>query len=268
MRAVTARLLAVGTFSGLLAACTAFELSPYRIPEAGDEGGLTKANLAKLAADPPRPGNAFCMAVLSDIHTDYDALRAAAGRINADTSIHLALIVGDLTQTGLLREYRWLTAFLAGLAKPYFTVLGNHDAQANGVGIYRRLFGPLDYAFTYRGTRFVFFNDNAWEFPCCLPDFAWLEAELSRRDGAFRTFAVSHIPPFGDQLDSASSRRLTDLLERHRVGLSIHGQQHNFHLTHLDGGKVEYLVADKIAARNFAKVTVTDDSLAVERIFF
>jgi Icc-related predicted phosphoesterase len=40
------------------------------------------------------------MAVLSDIHSDYDALRAAVRHINADTSIHLAVIAGDLTQFG------------------------------------------------------------------------------------------------------------------------------------------------------------------------
>jgi Icc protein len=90
----------------------------------------------------------------------------------------------------------------------------------------------------------------------------------SDRGGAGRLFAVPHQPLFAEEFDRAASRRLMDLLEERQVRLSIHGHQHNYHLMNLEGGKVLYLVADKVGSRNYAKVTVSGDSLAVERIFF
>jgi 3',5'-cyclic-AMP phosphodiesterase len=251
-----------------LSACDPFELSPYQVAADGLPSGLTRANLAELGKDTAQAGAGFSMAVLSDVHTRYDELRAAVAHIEADTSIRLTLVTGDLTQSGLYREYRWMAGILSRLSRPWFTVLGNHDALANGVELYRRIFGPLEYSFTFRGAKMVFYNDNAWEFPCCVPDFAGLEAELSDPEGAARLFAISHQPPFGDQLDSAAGCRLKRLLEDRGVALSIHGHQHNYHLGRLDGGKVMYLVADKIGARNYAKVTVRGDSQAVERVYF
>lgn len=265
MRFPSAILLAAALF---LASCDLFEFSPYLASSEGIPSGLTLANREKLEKDRAPEGTGFSMAVLSDIHSDYDELHAAVRHIDADTSIRLTVVAGDLTQSGLLKEYRWMADILSRLSRPWFAVLGNHDALANGAGIYRRMFGPVDYSFTFRGTKLVFYNDNTWEFPCCVPDFARLEAELSDLGDATRLFAISHQPPFANELDSAVSRRLKDLLEERKVRLSIHGHQHNYHLRTLDGGKVLYLVADKIGARNYAKVTVSGDSLSVARISF
>ena len=146
--------------------------------------------------------------------------------------------------------------------------LGNHDAQANGRKVYRRMFGPLNYAAAFAGMKFIFYNSNAWEFPCCVPDLGWLENQLRDAGDSLTTFCVSHIIPYGDQLDSAVSHSLEDLMEDYRVTLSIHGHQHNWHYGRLLEEDGLYLIVDDIGARNYAKVTVSGVRVEVERIYF
>jgi 3',5'-cyclic-AMP phosphodiesterase len=120
----------------------------------------------------------------------------------------------------------------------------------------------LDFSFTYRGVKFIFFDDNARGIDCCVPDFAWLESETSAAGDSLGIVTVSHAAPHSDQLDSASSDRMIGLFAKHKVKLSIHGHSHNY------GYGVPYLIADDIGDRNYVTVTLFDTGLAVERIFF
>lgn len=251
-----------------LPGCRPFELSPYEVPrENSGAPSLTRANLERIGALAKSAGRGFSFALISDSHDRYDALEDAVASINADSSIRFTVAAGDFTQYGLLREYEWFRDCLALLAGPYVTAIGNHDALSNGSRIYRRMFGPLDYSFTYMGVRFVVANSNRWEFPFEVPDWSRLEAELAAGD-SLRVFHVSHIAPFGDQFDEEAGRRYREILARHRVDLSLHGHQHNFHHAEFFGDGVTYLVADDLGDRNYVKVSVSDSGVAVERIWF
>lgn len=256
-----------------LAACSLFEYSPYEVPPRGaspeeQASSRTSANLGRLFALPKMGAAGFSIAVLADSHSEYDVLAAAVERINADSSIKLAVMAGDFTQYGLLKEYEWFKKAFSRLNPPYVTVIGNHDALANGPAIYRRMFGPLDYAFTFQGVRFVCVNSNIWEFSFEVPGWSWLEGELAGTADSLRLFVISHIAPFGDQFDSGARDAWTSLMARHRVEYSIHGHQHNFRHEETFGDGVKYLVADNVGDRNFVKITVLDTGVAVERIWF
>lgn len=228
----------------------------------------TAANILELSAtDYPSARNRFRFAVVSDIHDSYDEWSAAVRRINADTSCRFVLVVGDLTRYGLAKEFEWMGGILRGLSAPFFTVIGNHDALANGDKVYRSLFGPWDFSFTYRGVKFVCFNDNAWEFSA-VPDWAWLEREWAEAGDSLRIFTVAHIPPFGDQFDDSTGRAWAGRQSRAGVELSIHGHLHNFHFEEYYGDGVPYLTVDDVGSRNFSIVTVSDTGIAVERVFF
>jgi 3',5'-cyclic-AMP phosphodiesterase len=86
----------------------------------------------------------------------------------------------------------------------------------------------LDFSFTYRGVKFIFFDDNARGIDCCVPGFAWLESETSAAGDSLGIVTVSHAAPHSDQLDSASSDRMIGLFAKHKVKLSIHGHSHNY----------------------------------------
>jgi Icc protein len=189
-------------------------------------------------------------------------------RLNADSTLDFVILAGDFTQYGLLKEYGWFRGIMDRLAVPYVTVIGNHDAQANGEAVYRSVFGPLDYAFTYGGVRFVCANTNAWEFSARVPDWTFLEAELASAGDSLRLFTVSHVPPFGDQMAGSGGEKWAALMARHRVELSIHGHQHNHRFEETYGDGVRYLVADNVGDRSYALVTVADTEITAERVEF
>jgi predicted phosphodiesterase len=252
-----------------ISGCRPFEFSPYEVPPESVEGASSRTldNLERIDALAKAAGRGFAFALLADSHDRYDALEDAVASINADSSIRFTVAAGDFTQYGLLREYEWFRDCMSGLRAPFVTAIGNHDALSNGSLIYRRMFGPLDYSFTYMGVRFVVANTNRWEFPFEVPDWTWLEAELAAAD-SLRVFHVSHVAPFGDQFDEGAGRRYREILARHRVDLSLHGHQHNFHHKEMFGDGVPYLVADDVGDRNYVKVTVSDTGVAVDRVWF
>lgn len=255
-----------------LSSCRLFEYSPYGVPEEpvreGGPAAVTAANLARVKALAKSPGRTFNVAVLADSHDDYDALKSAVAHINADSSIAFVLMAGDFTQYGLLLEYQWFGNAMSALKVPYLAIIGNHDALANGAGIFRRLHGDLNFAFTFGGVRFVCANTNRFDFDFALPDWAWLEGELADAADSLRIFTVSHVAPFGDQFDAASAAKWSALMVRYGVELSIHGHQHNWRLEETYGDGIPYLVADNVGDRNYAKVIVTPAGFSVERVWF
>lgn len=252
----------------LLFSCRPFEYSPYQIP-VDDLGRKTNvANLARLSAKSSPSGGRFRFAVLSDSHNAYADLKLAVAKINSDTSIHFVLIAGDVTQFGFWMEYAWFTDIVDHLAAPYLVAIGNHDIQANGAEIYRRLFGPVDFSFRYRGVKFIVFDDNAREYECCVPDFDWLEREMAEAGDSLAIMTLAHSPPFGDQLDSAAGKRLAGTFADNGVKLAIHGHQHNYHYKNWYGDGVAYLLVDNVGDRNFSVVDVEGASFSVTRVFF
>lgn len=261
------RLPAVLALALLLASCRVFEFTPYEIPDPDGPAAETARNLGRLEALAKRSGGPVRFALLADSHDSYDELARAADRINADSTIQFAILAGDFTQYGLLREYEWYDEAVSRLRAPLLTVIGNHDALANGSEIYRRRYGPLNFAFTYGGYRFVCANTNIWDSDEPAPDWDWLEHALATA-GSLRVVMVSHIPPFGDQFDESSRDRWRLLLAKHGVRLSLHGHQHNYRFEETYGDGVRYLVADDVGARNYLRVTLVDSLVEVERIWY
>ena len=251
----------------LLLSCGQFEYSPYAIPRTDGGDAWLAGALGRIAlTDGPQRGYSF--AVIADIQSAYDELRDCVRRLNADTAIRFVFVDGDLTQYGLLREFEWVRDGLGRLQAPYLPVLGNHDALANGPEIFRRFFGSLEYSFTYRGTKFIVFNDNAWQFAAAVPDLTRLESELESPD-SLRVIPVAHIPPWGDQMGPPVDSAMTEKFARHRTMLCVYAHTHHFRLQTETNGRRPFVVADNIADRNYAKVTLSEDSaFTVERIFF
>jgi 3',5'-cyclic-AMP phosphodiesterase len=252
----------------LLGSCGPFEYSPHAVPVPGSGAGLNSEQLERIRKISPASARGFRFAVMADTHLAYDDLIDAIDHINADSSLDFTLIAGDVTYYGYLKEYEWFAEIIARFASPYLVGVGNHDLQANGASIFKSMFGAVDFSFVHKGVRFVFFDDNTREYACCKPDFEWLAEEIAGAGDSLMVFTVSHSPPSGDQLDSATGEYLARTLARSGVDLSIHGHQHNYHYREFYGDGVMYLVADNIQDRNYAVVTVEDGNWSVERKFF
>lgn len=247
-----------------LSGCTPFEYSPTSL----DHGprALNTSALERLAM--AGPGNRIRFAVISDTHAWYDELDDAVNKLNADTSLDFIICAGDVTQFGYAWEWRRFAGLFAGLRKHGLVVIGNHDLQADGLGIYSDLYGPTDFAFAFRGTLFVVFNDNARESDCCVPDFGWLERTLAGAGDSLRICAIAHAAPYSDQLDSVRSSTLAGLFARFKVELAVHAHTHHYAYGQPYGDGVPYLVVESIRERGYSVVEVSDSGFAVERIRF
>lgn len=213
-------------------------------------------------------GDRIRFAVISDTHAWYDELRDAVASLNADTTLDFILCAGDITQFGYAWEWKRFAGIFSGLRRPGLVVIGNHDLQADGPRIYAGMYGPTDFAFDFRGTRFVIFNDNARDDVCCIPDFGWLEREMSAAGDSLRICAVAHAPPYSDQLDDPGSAKLAALFARYHVQLAVHGHNHQFAYGERNADGIPYLVAESIRFRGYARVELSDSGVAVERVSF
>ena len=134
----------------LLAGC--LEFSPHALPTDDDERDLHAKTLAAL---PSAGDGSLVVAALGDTQTHYDEAEDAVDAINARGDVDLVVQLGDLTDLGTLDEFRAMHSVLDGLQAPWLVVVGNHDLLGNGRRIYERMFGPVNTAFTFGGTRFL-----------------------------------------------------------------------------------------------------------------
>jgi 3',5'-cyclic AMP phosphodiesterase CpdA len=255
----------LGALGGLTACDLNFEYSQYDVDVPHRYRHLTKRNIDKLA-QMNQNKNKFKFAFITDTHTFYNELEDAIPSINAQKDIDFVLHGGDLTLSALNKEFIWFNEIMDDLDYPFLTVIGNHDFLSNGEQIYNLSFGPNNYTFTYCGCKFVMFDNTVWERKNTLPDFDWLDKNLSK-DDAKLVIPVSHIPPWNSQFKENETKLFNGILEKNKIKLSIHGHTHSYYR----GKKfdnVDYLVGGDIADKTYQIVTVENDQYSIENINF
>jgi len=249
--------------------CDIFEYSPYQTNLDDEDTDLTRMNLDWLATNVPAHPDTFAFAIITDNHSHYDQLASAVRHLNTDVRIAFVLHLGDLSEMGLRREYEWVHDILKGLAVPYLVTIGNHDCLSNGVRIYRKMFGELNYSFIFGNTKFVLVNTNAWEFESDVPNYQFLESQLADRQGSTNLIVAAHVPPFGDQMSrDGNESKYSGLMADYGVALSIHGHTHQYYRGHYYNDDVEYLVAEDLRDYWYYIVTIAGDSLHIEGITY
>jgi len=204
----------------VLSACSSVKYSPWEIQDNDLPSNQIAVNLEKLrqTSEPPLE-EPFKIAVIGDPQGTPLDFKKTIESINRLTDIRFILILGDITDHGLLHEFEWAFKALEASNKPWFTAIGNHDGLAFGPEIYQNIFGPLDYRFEYSGLRFLMWNNNVKEFND--PNFKWLRENFAEN----RTVVASHIPPV---LDLHNQKELDEWDQMYRdfsVVASLHGHR-------------------------------------------
>jgi 3',5'-cyclic-AMP phosphodiesterase len=260
----TGAAIAVG--AGIVAAApSCIRTTPFKSdPSVTD---LTTKHLARLATRSPPA--IFKLAALGDTHANYDDLKSTVKLINARDDIELVLIVGDMTDQGLLQEFEWSYEVYRELDVPFLTVIGNHDALGKGDDIYREMYGPYDYSFRYGDMKFVMFNTNTLEFGRGVPRRDWVTAEVEDRGTAAGVLLVGHGDPTrpDDYADGDSAAFYADLVQRPGVSGFVHGHQAAFELLEWQG--VPVLQCGTYEATFFHTIiTIDAGTLSFERCRF
>lgn len=212
-----------------MAACGELNYSPYEVEV--DNSNLNQKNLRLIlnqSKRQPTKTDIFKFVVISDTHDYYDGLEKQVRYINNHYKEYdFVIITGDMSNVGLVEEFEETMKRLKKLRIPYLTTSGNHDLLINGKKIYKRVFGEDTYAFEYKNTKFVLYNNNNWESSNNIPDIGWLERELIKNKSN-NLILFSHVAPNDkDRYSKSEIEYLKGIINQYNVNYYINGHNHN-----------------------------------------
>ncbi|WP_040495279.1 metallophosphoesterase family protein [Fulvivirga imtechensis] len=248
-----------------LQAC--FEYNPNQIILEDDEKDLTAKNIAKLQETTPSETIRFVF--MGDTQRFYDESDDFVKSVNQLANIDFVVHGGDISDFGLVQEFKWIHEIMSGLKVPYLTVIGNHDLLANGRKVYREMYGELDYTFEYGNYRFIMLNTNSREFNFngTVPDLMWLKQQLEDNTANKKTVVMSHIPPFDGDFDPNLEQEYAQLLaEDPNVELSLHAHRHSFFDNEYYDDGTRYFVTTSMQKRGYIVVTMSSQETQIEVI--
>lgn len=255
--------------SVVLSGCSdLYEYSPNQSHDSGSLEKLNYRNLERLKAT--HPDDTLTIVFTGDSQQFYDEVDDFVKRVNTIPDVDLIFIAGDISDFGLLQEFKWITERLEDLEKPYFGVIGNHDVVANGEAVFTEMFGPLNFSFVYDSVKFILHNTNSREYLSSnIPDLEWMQKELSPEVGVTNSVAVSHVPPFSGDFNPALEERYSSLFHQAPGFLmSLHGHIHR----HTDGypydDGVRYITSHSFEQRNFLILRVASGAVSKEIVSY
>ncbi|GAB3302013.1 metallophosphoesterase [Hymenobacter tenuis] len=245
----------------LLGSCEMLEFSPSDHRSPHHKQDLTAKHLARLAQTPLPAGDTLRFVFTGDSQRFYDEAEDLVKSVNQQPGVQFMLVAGDISDFGLAREMHWVDDHLQNLKVPYLTVIGNHDQVGNGREAYQKIFGPLNYSFTYGDTKFIMTDTNGREynFNGRIPDMNWVNQELQDKSTS-RQIIVSHVPPQDVDFDPAvRDAYVTALREAPRLAFEMNGHRHSFSIGEAFGDGVTYINSSAFDTRQYLVVTVWGD---------
>lgn len=233
-----------------------------------DERELNQRNINRILALNLSAEDTLCFVLTADTQGFYEANEALVAELNKRNDIDFVLLGGDITDFGLLKEFRWVHESFEKLKVPYVAVIGNHDATGNGKQVFRAMYGDFDFSFTVARRKFIFLNTNHLEFDHQAPDLDWLESAFGDAATYDQVFVVSHIPPSSPEFGKEKAERYGQLLKKHKASLSIHGHTHNFKYYKLEEDGVQHLNVATTNKREYVVMRVFGKQVDFERVNF
>ncbi len=250
----------------MLQACEKFEYSPYEIRLHENEKQLNQRNIDRIAGQNIPQDATITFALISDTQGYYKDTEALVNHLNNRNDVQFVLHNGDITDFGLLKEFRLINEKLGRLNAPLVTVIGNHDAVSNGMQLYKQMYGPYNFSFVAGHSKFIFINTNNWEFNGTAPDLDWLETQLADRANYSQVFVLSHIPPTSSSFGEANAQRYRQLMNKYKVSMSIHGHNHSFETYQMEDGGTQYMNVGEAADEEYVMMQVSNSGVAFDRV--
>lgn len=241
-----------------------FAYSPYQTNLDPAYHDTNEKNLERIRSLNTNESKTFRIALLSDAHYHFSKLNDALMHINQADEFDFVIVIGDLTDNGLLREYVFFHESMRLLKIPYLAVIGNHDYLSGGGEIYRQMYGADNFTFVYNNVKFVLFDNVRWESNK-VPDFDWLERALVNEQGYDYVIPLSHIPPYDGQM-TEYVERFHRLMVANNIKTSFHGHRHEFSVEDYLGDGVRYVTVSSPQYRAYTALTVSTQGIEIEKI--
>ena len=242
----------------LFPGCEKFEYNVFETHRStADPSVTTQYNIGRLLALPHK--DTLRLVFTGDTQRFYDDVHDLVHAINSLPEVDAVFITGDIADFGTALEYELINRDLKNLNAPFLTAIGNHDCLANGPELYKDIYGPLNYSFTWNGIRFVVHNTNSREFNFngTVPDIDWMRTQLADEENYQSCMFVSHVPPFSDDFDPALAPVYTELIRESKNTLfTSNGHRHDFVLDQPYQDGIWYLNTSSPSHRVFSLVTI------------
>lgn len=252
------------------AGCDYIEYHPYDMDIDGEQN--IHAKNIPLIEEACRGRQTIRFAMISDTQRHYDETVAAVTSINAQPDIDFVINGGDVSDFGMKREFMWMRDIMNNLTVPYVCLLGNHDCQGTGEEVFRKVFGPADFAFTAGNIRFICLNTNAMEYNYSrpVPDFKFIEAQLDNTpQEAERTIFAMHVRPGEFQFNNNVANVFEYYVLRFPDPIfNIFGHEHRWMAEDLFNDGMMYYGCPSIEKRKYLIFTVTPDNYSYEMVDF
>lgn len=236
-------------FSG----CEKFESSPNQVFDNNTPRNINQRSIDRLLASTNKD-DTIRIIFTGDSQRYYDEAEPLVKKVNSMIDVDFLILAGDISDFGLRREFEWINDIFSDLNIPYIAAIGNHDVIGNGRKTYDYMFGPTDFSFVYKHTKFIFHNTNSREynFNGSTPNINWLAQQCAPQPGVKYYIPVSHVQPYNGDFDKNLEDPYAQTL-RNTEGLlvSLHGHHHNTvdHYPYEDN--VRYLNSNAVDKRVF-----------------
>ncbi|HEY3449562.1 MAG TPA: metallophosphoesterase [Myxococcales bacterium] len=139
-----------------------------------------------------RAAQPFRFGWVGDVQGGYAKFGAISEDVNRHPEIEFVLFAGDVTQNGTQGEIDSFVHAADALDVPWYSAFGNHETTFNHGEEFQRSVGRLNFAFDYKGARFVVLDTAAATVSERVYGFLgdWLG-----KDGPALRIAGMHIPP-------------------------------------------------------------------------
>ena len=251
------------------AACNKLEYSPNQVFNTDSPTDVNAKSLAKLGKGIGDDTVRFVFT--GDTQRSLNETVEFCEKVNTMEGIDFIVLAGDITEFGVLKEMEWVADAFSKLNRPYFAVIGNHDLTSRGRDVFQRMFGELNYSFTYGGVKFICHDTNSWEykFNGKVPNINWLQSQLQTSPEVSNYVVMSHVPSNSVDFDpSLVEPYQGTFAQTPRLLASLHAHTHSFQEYYPDDSGVPYIITSAMERSEFLVVEIVNNKLSFERIYF
>lgn len=205
-----------------------------------------------------------------DTQRAYKEVPGFIEKVNSIDNVDFVLVAGDITEFGSFQEMESYSSRMKAVKVPVITVAGNHDLTGRGTDSYKRMFGDLNFSFVYKGVKFICHDTNSREYKYNgqVPDIGWLAQELKPAAHVSGYLAVAHVPSLSPDFDQKLVPQYSALFQNTPGFLAgLYGHTHTY-LTSAPEDPFSYLVTGSIENKEFIVVTIINNKITHERVFY
>lgn len=257
-------------WSCLITSCDLIEYHPYDVHINGDRD-INAGNIALIEKN-CEGKDTIRFAFMGDTQRWYDETEKFVTHINKRDDIDFVIHGGDIADFGLTREFEWMRDILGKLKIPYVALIGNHDILGNGMDVFEKIYGEINFSFRAGSNRFICLNTSALEFDYShpVPDFNFMYEQLQQSDSTWsRTIPVMHVPPGDVEFNNNVSYLFQEVL-KYFPGMEFCLHAHTHALSENDFFKdgIIYYGCESINKHTYLLFTLTPEKYEYEVVAF